>query len=74
MTKWRVADEQEDPDPFGRGLARRVISHAYDINAHQGAHPITGNYTVRPDEDWNTLVRGERCPRCLEIVGRYPQD
>lgn len=73
-SKWRVAREQADPDPAGRPVAAQVTSHAYDIEKHEGAHAITGSYSVREDEEWAHPVHGTRCPKCVKKVGRYPKD
>jgi len=43
--------------------------HAYDAEAHEPAHAITGHrYIVRDDMPWSGLALRPRCTECAELV------
>jgi hypothetical protein len=71
MAKWVKAIVREDPDPVGKRNPRRRVTHAFNLDEDEAAHPITDQYAVRRDEPWsNPVVGGDRCGKCEEIAGR----
>ena len=70
--RWVQAIERDDPDPAGRSVARGERGHAFDVEAGRAVHPILGNYLVKKDISWSDPIPGERCERCIALVGRYP--
>jgi hypothetical protein len=69
MAAWVKAIVREDPDPVGKRDPRRKVTHAYDLEVSEPAHPITDQYEVRKNEPWrDPIVGGDRCAQCQVVA------
>lgn len=65
-----MAVEQVEPNPASRPGTDDAVTHAYDAEAGEAAHPITRrSYLVRADMPWSGPATRERCLNHAERAG-----